>query len=77
MIQGIQQDPGEPGSCGADILFFDGQDQELGFHKAIVTPLQLSAKHLGIQIPDAVEPVTLGSNLDTLHEILPVHVPAR
>ena len=75
MVQGIGQDPGESGSGRTDILFLDRQDQELGFYKAIIALFQLSAEHLGVQLPDAVEPVPLGRDLDALHKILPVHVP--
>ena len=75
MVQGIQHDSGKPGSGCADILFFNGQDQELGFHKSIVSSFQLPAEHLGVQVTDTIEPVTLGSDLDTLYEILLIHVP--
>ena len=77
MVQGIQNNPGEFGPGAVNVVRLQSEDQELGFHQTVVSLLQLTAEHLGIQLPQIVKIVTLGSNLNALHKILPVHVVAR
>ena len=66
MVQRVQGDPGKPSPGRPDIRFRDGQNQQLGFHNAVVALFQLPPEHLGIKLPDAVESVPLGGDLDPL-----------
>ena len=66
MVQCVQDDPGESGPGRPDIRFRDGQHQQLGFHNAVVALFQLPPEHRGIELPDAVEGIPLGGNLDPL-----------
>ena len=66
MVQCVQGDPGKPSPGRPDIRFRDGQNQQLGFHNAVVALFQLPPEHLGIKLPDAVEGIPLGGDLDPL-----------
>ena len=73
MVESVGNDTGKPRPCRLDILCLDGKGEILCFDKAVVAVFKLTSEHLRIALADMVEVVILRRDLDTLHEILPVH----
>lgn len=60
-----------------DIFCLDSKDKVFCFDTAVVSFFKLTSEHLRVALADMVEAVSLGRDLDTLDEILPVHAVAH
>ena len=77
MVEGVGYHTGKSRPRRLDILRLDGKDKVFCFDTAVVSFFKLTSEHLRVALADMVETVSLGRNLDTLYEILPVHTVAN